>query len=91
VSTTANRKPTSLDETLIESPPIAVDATSFHQIASDDRPASEQSAGAVVALSGIEGGDKQTREIGAEGHLRETRHRRVGVAALAGPHSVGTW
>jgi hypothetical protein len=72
VSTTANRKPTSLDETLIESPPIAVDATSFHQIASDDRPASEQSAGAVVALPALRG-DKQTREIGAEGHLRETR------------------
>ena len=72
VSTTANRKPTSLDDTLIESPPIAADAASFHQIASDDRPVSEQSPETAVALPALMV-DKQTRGIGAEGHLGETR------------------
>jgi hypothetical protein len=79
VSTSADRKPASLDETLIESPPIAVGDPSFHQIVSDDRPVSEQSPGAVVALPALRD-DKQARGIGAEGHLQETRS-----AELASP------
>jgi hypothetical protein len=71
VSASANQKPTPLDETLIESPPIAAAAASLHQIASDDWPVSEQSPDATVAPPVR--GDKQTRGIGAEGYLRETR------------------
>jgi hypothetical protein len=72
VSTTASRKPTPLDETLIDSPPIAAEAASFQQIASDDWPVSEQSPDPTVALPALKD-EKQTRGIGAEGHLRETR------------------